>query len=545
MKNTLLLFFVFFAFQVQSQLVSTTLLDSYSVTEIEEIASDLGVPNGVLPIAYGVDYYRIEYQTMHPNGESVLVSGGLALPQGITCPRPIASYQHGTTTERYGVPGYQNSEALLGVLYSSGGYVVTLPDYIGLGSSDLFHLYVHAESQASTGLDLIRLATEELNNELNYTWDGQLFLFGYSQGGHATMALHKSIEEDFSDEFTVTASAPMSGPYDISGAQTDYLLEDVPFSFSGFLPYVTIAYQNAYGNLYNSLDEIFIEPYASNLPDLFDGTNSIGYISSQLPAIPSQMLVPEVYEAFQTDPNHFLRQALEDNDVYDWAPTAPTRLYYCTEDEQVSFNNSLVALETMIANGSTSVDALNGGALDHGECAPLALLGGFFFFEDHYVPPFTLDFTFEVTDVSMAGANDGAVNLVSDQDLDEYTITWSNQTTGESIANVGSGSYTVVITNNEGCSTSGTAFVDVANNVNENQVDIRLIANPVDHLVALEWPGEKSSFELIDLKGKIIYRGWVQKGLNQFDVSEIPAGHYLARVFGSQSSSVQRIVIAH
>ncbi|MGB0424598.1 MAG: lipase family protein, partial [Flavobacteriales bacterium] len=351
MKHLFFSFLIFASIQLQAQLVSTTLLDSYTLSEIEVLASDFGVPAGVLPLSYAVDYYRIEYQTLHPNGETVLVSGGLAVPQGVTCPRPLASYQHGTTTERYEVPGYQNTEALLGVLYASGGFVCTLPDFIGLGSSDLFHLYVHAESQASASLDFIRLATEELNEDLNYTWDGQLFLFGYSQGGHATMALHKSIEEDFSDEFTVTASAPMSGPYDISGAQTDYLLEDVPFSFSGFLPYVTIAYQNAYGNLYNSLDEIFVEPYATTLPDLFDGSNSIGYISSQLPAIPSEMLIPEVYAAFQSDPDHFLRQALEDNDVYDWAPTAPTRLYYCTEDEQVSYNNSLVALETMLANG--------------------------------------------------------------------------------------------------------------------------------------------------------------------------------------------------
>ncbi|MEO0404162.1 MAG: hypothetical protein AAF193_04765, partial [Bacteroidota bacterium] len=82
-------------------------------------------------------------------------------------------------------------------------------------------------------------------------------------------------------------------------------------------------------------------------------------------SIPTEMLVPEFYEEFLNDDQHPFKLALEDNDVYDWTPVAPTRMFYCTQDEQVDFNNALVALETMLENGATQVDAVDGGPYTH------------------------------------------------------------------------------------------------------------------------------------------------------------------------------------
>ena len=45
------------------------------------------------------------------------------------------------------------------------------------------------------------------------TTTDELFLLGYSEGGYATMALHRELQQFHSDEFTVTASAPMAGPW--------------------------------------------------------------------------------------------------------------------------------------------------------------------------------------------------------------------------------------------------------------------------------------------------------------------------------------------
>ncbi|MEO0734438.1 MAG: T9SS type A sorting domain-containing protein, partial [Bacteroidota bacterium] len=85
------------------------------------------------------------------------------------------------------------------------------------------------------------------------------------------------------------------------------------------------------------------------------------------------------------DPEEPIIAALIDNDTYDWAPSAPTLLYYCTEDEQVPFRNALLADSIMRANGSTSVVTESGGPLDHGECVIPAAMRTIAFFQDRAV----------------------------------------------------------------------------------------------------------------------------------------------------------------
>jgi len=66
-----------------------------------------------------------------------------------------------------------------------------MPDYIGLGKGDKFHLYQNSESEATASIDML-LAIQELNIEFGIKTNKQLFLTGYSQGGHACMATHKN-----------------------------------------------------------------------------------------------------------------------------------------------------------------------------------------------------------------------------------------------------------------------------------------------------------------------------------------------------------------
>ena len=74
---------------------------------------------------------------------------------------------------------------------------------------------------------------------------------GYSQGGHATMATVKELEINFINELTVTASAPMAGPYSMSEAQAEML--NTVYPNPGYFPYIIFAYQNVYNNLYTIL----------------------------------------------------------------------------------------------------------------------------------------------------------------------------------------------------------------------------------------------------------------------------------------------------
>ena len=56
-------------------------------------------------------------------------------------------------------------------------------------------------------------------------------------------------------------------------------------------------------------------------------------------------------------------------------PESPVQMYYCTLDEQVFYENALVAEAWMNDNGASAVTVNDGGPLNHGGCALLAILG--------------------------------------------------------------------------------------------------------------------------------------------------------------------------
>ena len=337
---------------------------------------DEGIPGAI----YDVDVFKIVYTTLNPQGEPTIASGLISIPQ-IACELPAFVYCHGTVFLKTDVPSNFNPEGWLGAAAASNGYISILPDYLGLGDSPGLHPYVHVNSQAEASFHMIR-ATEEFCMNNDVVLNGQLFLTGYSQGGHAAMGLLKYIQEYSPDDFTLNTIATVcgSGPYDISGEQSSFVLDNVPYPTGAYLPYVLLSYQSVYQNLYTDLEEIFVNPYDTLLPPLFDGLHSYGQIQSNIPAIPSEMLTEEAVEAMQ-DSLHPINIALRDNDLWNWVPETPVRMIYCTGDEQVTYLNALKAEAYMQDNGATSASALMAGTGDHGDCFEPYILNTLIWFD--------------------------------------------------------------------------------------------------------------------------------------------------------------------
>jgi hypothetical protein len=524
MRILLILLLASLSIQIQAQIISTELLEHYTVDEVEIVLGEFGLPVSFLPLNYEVDYYKVNYMTQHPNGSMVEVSGGLAIPTGLTCAVPLSSYQHGTIAAKTDAPSQGSDEGLLGVLYASVGIACALPDYIGLGDSEDFHLYVHADSEARASMDLV-LGAHDLQEELGYTLNGQHVIWGYSQGGHATMALQKLWEEEYSDDYDLVASAPMSGPYDLSGVQAEVITSDEFYPTPGYVPYVILSYQAVYGNLYDDIGDLFIEPYASMIPDLFDGINGMGYINNQLPSIPNQMLQPDLLEDFQSNPDNPIRLALEDNDLLDWTPETLTRIYYCEGDDQVNYMNAVIALEAYEDNGSTSVSALNGGDYDHSGCAPLAMLGGFNFFQEVLVPTFDPQVSFETIDVSGLGADDGSITMIAD-DITGWEIDWNNGETGANIDGLSSGFYVVTITNPDGCSVEFDVSIGITTAIILiDSLELNVYPNPTNDVVSIIFNGSAIQVMLVAPTGQILRKQQLNSG-ESVDFSGLAPGVY-------------------
>ena len=355
------------------------LLETRSTGQIEGLAAVLNLPDGVIPIDHGVAKYRVTY-TMDYLGEPYEVSGALFVPvdeagDAVDCAMPTHTYMHGTIFRRVDAPSYNGFEGQLGFIMATAGAVCLMPDYLGLGSSDdVLHPYCHAESEAESGIAMLA-ALVALQDELGVGLNGQHFVSGYSQGGHASMAMAKRMQEDADAGFPLAAAAPMSGPYDMSGTQLPAGMAEEQYSNPAYLAYILMAWQQTYGNLYVDLGEIFQEPYASGIAGYFDGQTEGGVINDYL-AGPTVDIVQEgALDGLMAEDHPFFLAA-QDNDLYQWVPESPLKMYYCTQDEQVFYDNALVAEAWMNDNGATEVTTVNGGPLDHGGCALLAILGG-------------------------------------------------------------------------------------------------------------------------------------------------------------------------
>ncbi|MBT5925789.1 MAG: prolyl oligopeptidase family serine peptidase [Verrucomicrobia bacterium] len=358
----------------RGKLVSAELLDEVSAFQLNFALALSGIDS--LTAEQGVKIYKVKYETIDAHGNSTTASGQVALPESKTESLPIASYQHGTVTDREDVPsrfGFTNLESLVGAIMASSGYIGIAPDYLGLGDSPGLHPYIIAKPTATSVVDMIRSA-RTLAEQESYTINEQLFLFGYSEGGYATMAAHREIENLHSQEFTVTASVPMAGPYDVSGALVNTMLSDQPYSNPFYLAYIILAYHDVYG-LFENAGEIFSDTYAPRVEAYLRGESSFESLNSSLPKIPGQMLNPIFVTEFTEDPNHPVRLLLEQNDLVQWAPEAPIRLIHCSGDLTVPFENSQLAFDHFKGLGLESIELINPFAAgDHSQCILPALV---------------------------------------------------------------------------------------------------------------------------------------------------------------------------
>lgn len=378
---SLFLFAVLFASIAQAQtLVSTQFLGSKTK---DELTAQLGNPF----IKNGIEYFKITYQTPDVQGVTSIASALMVIPDDTTQIYPLLCYQHGTSSSRNDVPSALNGEALIPQIFAGLGFLTVAPDYLGLGDSPGFHPYVHAETEASAGADALH-ALVEFADSVGVCFVDRVFLTGYSQGGHASAALHRQLDQ--TDEFNVVAAAHLSGPYSISGVMRDLLFADEPYSRPAYLINTMFSYQYVYGNLYADIAEAVKPAYVSKCTDFYNGTISLSelndFLVTELTAnegapIASRVFFDSFKSEVEADPNHPVNVALAANDVMDWAPTAPTRLFYCTADDQVPFENSLVAETALQAAGATNVDAVDvGPTLDHVGCVAPAVTNTLFFF---------------------------------------------------------------------------------------------------------------------------------------------------------------------
>ena len=263
-------------------------------------------------------------------------------------------------------------------------------------SRRIIHPYVHADSEASAGIDLVKAAqTFTAENELPNS--GQLFVTGYSQGGHAAMAMHRVLNETPISGLEMTAGSHMSGIYNVSGELAQGSVEEIEYQFPSYVVWIMVGYQTVYGNLYDDLSEVFNEPYIEDIAGFIDGSIERGTLNDLLidelvenhgASIPRFMFTDSFLNDLENNPESPVQVALRDNDVFGWVPNSPMRMMYCMADDQVAFTNSTFTDSVMNAAGAENVLAIDvNSTADHGGCVIPATFNTILFFDEFVERP--------------------------------------------------------------------------------------------------------------------------------------------------------------
>ncbi|UII22814.1 alpha/beta hydrolase family protein [Fulvivirga ligni] len=300
-------------------------------------------------IEYDVKTYRIIYNTTFL-GESIQASGLIALPQTSNS-LPIMSFQNGTYVEYSQAPSKNTDVSTIAGALASAGYILAIPDYIGFGESEGLPIPYHSEEYTARAvIDLVK-AAQEFASLHDVEPNGKVFLAGYSEGGYATMAAHKRMESENPEGLELMASAPASGGYDVKGFQ-EYLFNQETYSTPFYLAYVALSYQQIY-DFQEPLSYLFQEPYATNIPSLFNGVNSGGAINNQLTVNMSDLLQAEIIAGIDSDEKYaYFVDALIANTIIDWVPKAQMFMYHGDADITVPYQNSVTTYNHLIDAGA-------------------------------------------------------------------------------------------------------------------------------------------------------------------------------------------------
>jgi dienelactone hydrolase len=276
-----------------------SLVASYSPDDLLDLASSGTVTQAILEEILSpdcrIDVYHFEYRTVDPAGELTPASGALMLPNdsGSNCQgeRPVVLYAHGTNTDKaYNLADLEssnNTESLLiAAMFAAEGYIVVAPNYVGYDTSTLgYHPYLNGDQQSKDMIDALTAARSALPtaDSPDTTDGGKLMVTGYSQGGYVAMATHQALQDAGE---TVTASAPMSGPYALSAFSDAIFQGRVTASAPVNLTLLLTSYQKAYENIYSSTTDAYASQYAADIDSLLPSTTPVDQLVDQgkLPA---------------------------------------------------------------------------------------------------------------------------------------------------------------------------------------------------------------------------------------------------------------------
>ena len=347
----------------RGSLLSAQPIAKLSAGEAEKTLQSAGWP--VRHARLGISAFRLRYTTVGVDRAPTTASALLVLPHGKRR-LPTVAYEHGTLVRHTDAPsqGLDSFASSAAVLYGAAGFATVAPDYLGLGSGTGRQAYLHAATEASASIDAL-VAARTFARRHGRRLDSRVLVTGFSQGGHAAMALGQALQRRAAPTLRLRAIAPVSGVFDLQRAEIPAILDArLDGRISAYNVSALLTSWQPIHRLYGSLDEAIAPDYAARVRRLFDGRHGDPEILAAMPARVDELLTPAGLDDLR-HPDGALLAALRASDATcRWTPRAPVRLYAASGDLAVTSANSEHCARELRARDA-QVDVIHLGPLDH------------------------------------------------------------------------------------------------------------------------------------------------------------------------------------
>lgn len=364
------------------------------------LSIDLNTQKGLInPDLERVDGYKVNYQMPGMDNLSRNLSGGILIPRLKTEQiKGVVIFYHFTVLNKFNVPSQFFADELkisqtLASVIAAQGYIVLMPDYIGLGDDhQAIHPYIlYPEINAQSGIYMLKLLNQLVNDKTLKTVNNKakLYLSGYSEGAAYALWAAKILEQNppylKAYNMQLTKTIPMSGAYNVSklilpflydnvvdNKTAPYLIEDyrvLAFARPALIANVLNSYQhysindksqvfnsnfaNCYGCTVNNNGYNLSELLQANITEM--GKYSLIYQAALKTSYSNtnNSAANLVYDGLLTQ--ELFKQSLIHADIYNWQAKLPVIFITLDYDSIVPKLNSQVAFAAMSAQKSVDI----------------------------------------------------------------------------------------------------------------------------------------------------------------------------------------------
>lgn len=340
-------------------LIGWHLNGSVKLDQIKQTSCSAGMPDSLL--RYDVDCYKIEYVTQWKD-ELVRSEALMVLPRNITTSK-YACYCHGTnvpfgadtgtkTFSEYAGPntGHDYEEIRKCVLpLASRGYCTLCPEYTGFGSTaGRQHPFVYGPELCKCIIDGL-LAGRDFIEDIGLEVGKDLYLTGWSQGGSASLATEKYLEEDYPGYFDVKGNSCLAGPFNLQHFVEELFSQPDKFFLTiGLYSWAAYAINYFAPKLQRPSDQIFILP-------TYDQTSAILVAGATPSEIFRSFYMKSVLNGMDKD----FCEALQASSYHKgWTPKSHVYLHHGVDDIIVPFFNSQDAYDSLHVRPGARVELL-------------------------------------------------------------------------------------------------------------------------------------------------------------------------------------------